>query len=177
MCLLASPMAQSLKNPPTTQETTCNRGIVGSIPGSGRCPGEGNGNPLQYSCLGNPMDRGAWRATVHGVTSIGPNLATKLLLLRACYSTEHCTKIISSITWPLHHVLLPFTDESMEQGKGYLFTCPLTIRRLNPYLCLFSSKACPPSKQQTWYVKNGILKAFFKYKAMSNLQNRLFILC
>ena len=38
---------------------------AGLIPGSGRSPGEGNGNPLQYSCLENPMDRGAWRATVH----------------------------------------------------------------------------------------------------------------
>ena len=42
-------------------------GDMGSIPGLGRSPGEGNGNPLQYSCLGNPMDRGAWRATVHRV--------------------------------------------------------------------------------------------------------------
>ena len=42
-------------------------GNVGSIPGSGRSPGEGNGNPLQYSCLENPMDRGAWWASVHGV--------------------------------------------------------------------------------------------------------------
>ena len=42
-------------------------GDAGSIPGSGRSPGEGNGNPLQYSCLENPMDR-AWQATVHGVT-------------------------------------------------------------------------------------------------------------
>ena len=41
---------------------------TGSIPGLGRFPGGGNGNPLQYSCLENPMDRGAWRATVHGVT-------------------------------------------------------------------------------------------------------------
>ena len=41
---------------------------MGSIPGSGRSPGVGNGNPLQYSCLGNSMDRGAWRATVRGVT-------------------------------------------------------------------------------------------------------------
>ena len=41
---------------------------VGSIPGSGRCPRGGHGNPLQYSCLENPMDRGAWQATVHGVT-------------------------------------------------------------------------------------------------------------
>ena len=42
-------------------------GDTGSIPGLGRSPGEGNGNPLQYSCLGNPMDRRVWRATVHGV--------------------------------------------------------------------------------------------------------------
>ena len=42
-------------------------GAVGWMPGSGRSPGEGNSNPLQYSCLGNPMDRGAWWATVHGV--------------------------------------------------------------------------------------------------------------
>ena len=45
-----------------------NAGDSGSIPGSGRSPGEGNGNPLQYSCLENPMDRGAWWAAVHGVT-------------------------------------------------------------------------------------------------------------
>ena len=43
-----------------------NEGDPGSIPRSGRSPGEGNGNPLQYSCLENPMDRGAWQATVHG---------------------------------------------------------------------------------------------------------------
>ena len=43
-------------------------GDRGSIPGSGRSPGKGNGNPLQYSCLGNPMDKEDWRATVHGVT-------------------------------------------------------------------------------------------------------------
>ena len=41
---------------------------VGSIPGSGRSPGGGHGNPLHYSCLENPMDRGAWQSTVHGVT-------------------------------------------------------------------------------------------------------------
>ena len=48
--------------------SACNEGDLGSIPGSGRSPGEGNGNPLQYSCLENPMDGGAWWATVHGVT-------------------------------------------------------------------------------------------------------------
>ena len=52
------------------KESACSEGDTGeagSIPGSGRCPGEGNGSPLQYSCLKNPMDGGAWRATVHGV--------------------------------------------------------------------------------------------------------------
>ena len=47
--------------------SACNAGDLGLIPRSGRAPGEGNGNPLQYSCLENPMDRGAWWATVHGV--------------------------------------------------------------------------------------------------------------
>ena len=46
-------------------------GDLGSIPGSRKYPGEGNGNPLQYSCLENSMDRGAWRATVHGVAQSG----------------------------------------------------------------------------------------------------------
>ena len=45
-----------------------NAGDAGSIPGSGRSPGKGNSNPFWYSCLGNPMGRGAWRATVHGIT-------------------------------------------------------------------------------------------------------------
>ena len=49
------------------KESACNAGDPGSIPGSGRSPAEGNGNPLQYSCLENPMDRGAWRAIAHGV--------------------------------------------------------------------------------------------------------------
>ena len=52
------------------KESTCNAedtGDSGSVPGSGRSPGEENGNPLQYSCLENSMDRGAWWATVHGV--------------------------------------------------------------------------------------------------------------
>ena len=49
------------------KELACNEGDLGSIPGLGRSPGEGNGNPLHYSFLGNPMDREAWWATVHGV--------------------------------------------------------------------------------------------------------------
>ena len=54
-----------------------NPGDLDSIPGLGRSPGEGNGNSLQYSCLRNPMDRGAWRATVHEVARAGHGLETK----------------------------------------------------------------------------------------------------
>ena len=50
------------------KESACNAGDSGLIPGLGRCPGEGNGNPLQHSCLENPMDRGAWQAKIHWVT-------------------------------------------------------------------------------------------------------------
>ena len=59
------------------KESARNARDLGLIPGSGRSPGERNGSPLQYSCLENPMDRGAWRATVHGVTRVGYDLATK----------------------------------------------------------------------------------------------------
>ena len=58
---LGFPGDPAVKNPPV------HSGDTGSIPGSGRPPREGNGNPLQYSCLENPTDRGAWRAAVHGV--------------------------------------------------------------------------------------------------------------
>ena len=62
MCLISGfPGGLVVKNLPT------NAGDVGLIPGLGRLPGEGNGNPLQFFCLGNLMDRGAWWATVHGV--------------------------------------------------------------------------------------------------------------
>ena len=60
-----------------SKESACNAGELGSIPELGRSPGEGNDNPLQYSCLKNPMGRGAWWATVHGVARVGYDLATK----------------------------------------------------------------------------------------------------
>ena len=72
------------------KKPACSAGNLGLIPESGRSPGEGNGNPLQYSCLENPMDRRAWRATVHGV---GHDWATKPLPLAEksskIYRTEH----------------------------------------------------------------------------------------
>ena len=70
-------MAQQVK-----KESTCNAGDTGdagSIPGSGRSPGAGNGNPLQYSCLKNLMHRGVWQARIHGVAKSRTQLSTHAL--------------------------------------------------------------------------------------------------
>ena len=64
------PGGSVVNHPPANVEAS-------SIPGSVRCPGEGNGNPLQFSCLENPMDRRAWQATVHGVARVRHDLMTK----------------------------------------------------------------------------------------------------
>ena len=65
------PCGSAVKNLPANNEDT------GLISGLGRSPGEGNGSPLQYSCLGNPMDRGTWPGTVHGGHRAEDDLATK----------------------------------------------------------------------------------------------------
>ena len=65
------------------------------IPGLGRSPGEENGNPLQHSCLENPMNRGAWQATVHGVSGVGQDLGTRSLPA----SNKSYAKIISLISY------------------------------------------------------------------------------
>ena len=75
--LVSAPRVLGFPHSSVGKESVCNAGEPASIPGSGRSPGEGNGNPLQYSCLEIPMGRGTWWATVHGVTRVGHDLATK----------------------------------------------------------------------------------------------------
>ena len=77
-----------------SRESACKAGDLGLIPGSGRSSGEGNGNPLQYSCLENPMDGGIWQATVHGIARVGHNLVTKPPL--PCVLNQWCCPTISS---------------------------------------------------------------------------------
>ena len=77
-----------------SKESACNAGEPGLIPRLGRSPGEGNGNPLQYSCLGNPMDRGAWRATVMGSQRVGHGVTTTICVYihiteSLCSRNEH----------------------------------------------------------------------------------------
>ena len=91
------------------KESACNAGELGLIPGLGRFPGERNGNPLQYSCLENPMDRGAWQATVHGVTRVGHDLATKLPFDNnpqvPLYHTVDLLENIGSLSYRMVHIL------------------------------------------------------------------------
>ena len=67
----------NLKYSSVSKESACNEANPGLIPGSGRSPGEGNDNPLQYSCLKNSKFRGAWQATLHGIARVGHDLVTK----------------------------------------------------------------------------------------------------
>ena len=85
-----------------SKESTCNAGDVGSIPGSGRSPGERNGNPLQYSYLENSINRGAWQATVHGVEKRhdwGTNTTCLNIFKLVCTGTQAYVCICTNI-WP-----------------------------------------------------------------------------
>ena len=75
------------------KEPTCNAGDLGLIPGLGRSPGEGNGNPLQYSHLGNSTDGGAWWATVHGSQRVGRGWATKHTHMCICMHVCVCLSV------------------------------------------------------------------------------------
>ena len=115
------PCGTVVKNPPANAGDT---GDVGSVPGSGRSPGEGNGNPLQYSCLENSMDREAWWATVHGVAKNWTRLSTHVhLKSQLCHSTPQslprilagnmckCKEIF--LIKPISKVILCFSLQSL----------------------------------------------------------------
>ena len=80
-------------------------GVLGSIPGLGRPPGEGNGNPLQYSCLENPMDRGAWWAMVHGIAKSQTTERLSMHTLTVVLNFYYCQK------WDGDH--MPFSSSSL----------------------------------------------------------------
>ena len=87
------------------KESACSAGAPGSILGLGRCPGEGNGYPLQYSCLGNPMNRGAWWAIVHGGRKES-DMTERLTLNVPLMKLFYVTIIIMLLGKSIFHVLL-----------------------------------------------------------------------
>ena len=83
------------------KQSACNVRDLGSRPGSGRSPAEGHGSPLQYSCLENPMDRGAWQATIHGV--IESDMTERLTLLNI-YTHKYIYILCSSASLELSYL-------------------------------------------------------------------------
>ena len=91
------------------KESAHNVGDLGSIPGLGRSPGEGKGYSLQYSCLENPRDRGAWWATIHGVARVIHDLVTKPPQVFICVSevkvTQSCLILCDPMDYTVHGIL------------------------------------------------------------------------
>ena len=112
------PGGSAVKNSPA------NAGDMSSIPGSGRSPGEGNGNPLQYSCLENPKDRGAWQATVHGVAETD---ATERQLMHMLLVTKLQT--LGFFRFPL----MSFFSSGVPHGIFSM--CLLSLFRFGPESC------------------------------------------
>ena len=105
-----------LQYPP--KESACNAGDPGSIPGSGRSPGEGNGSPLQYACMENPRDREVWWATVHGVTRVG--LSDKITTTTWCFlGFPHSSASKESACNARDPGSVPGSGRSDGEGKGY----------------------------------------------------------
>ena len=107
-------MTQTVKNLPAVQ------GDLGLIPGSGRSPGEGNGNPLQYSCLGNPMDRGAWQATVLKVTKSWTQLSTNTNSLHLLFELFLAFARIGGLTFGGGYAMLPMLQREAVEKKGWV---------------------------------------------------------
>ena len=99
-------MAELVKNLTAMQETVCHTGDLSSIPGSGSSLGEGNGYPLQYSCLENSMGRGAWWAAAHKVPKSGPSLRDQPSPLRESPETP--------IVFQALQVILSCTKQSQQ---------------------------------------------------------------
>ena len=106
-----------------SKESAFNVGDPGSIPGLGRPPGEGNSNPLQYSCWKNSMDRGTWQATVHGVAKSQTQLSDFHLLTRNCAGAigiyQNCPKSQESTGHPAYVGISKWLG-LFTRGKGEL---------------------------------------------------------
>ena len=131
------------------KESACKTGDRGSIPGSGRSPGKGNGNPLQYSCLGNPMGRGAWWATVHGVAKNRTQLSNECdacgINLVPPLETEHKPSVVKA--WGVLTLGSPRNSTKL---------CPST-RPINMTLVL---QACVYIYHSYWSLGKKCLGAF-----------------
>ena len=113
-------------------------GDLGSVPGLGSSPGEGNGNPLQYSCLENPMDRGSWQAAVHGIARVWYNLGLSFFL---------SSPTLITLAWGFF-MLLPEWQSYWSNSSTYSTTIPKVKgpgHRTSPPSLLLSMSVPPPA--------------------------------
>ena len=111
-----------------------NAGDLGSVPGSRRPPGEVNGNPLQYSCLENPIDQGAWQAIVHRVQRVRQDWVTSLSL-SLCSCTVYPVKIMLAISVRIHNVLiLGFNTQVTFDIFFNLFLLPSVLKKVSRFI-------------------------------------------
>ena len=165
-------------------ECACKAGHPGLIPGSGRSPGEGNVNPLQYSCLENPMDRGALQATVHGVTIVGHDLVTTPPPIHC--SWEHPTGVncLDDRCWKERKLLakIPFWENNGRWGLEKVETIKLMLPQRKEPLCsrFVSVKAPERHNAEILYIHSGYQTKFREsdaldiilFKISKNMQRR-----
>ena len=131
------------------RESSCNAGDLGFIPGLGRSSEEGDGNPLQYSCLENPMDRGTWRATVHGVTK---SRTYHIVMVSAIHQYESAIGIHEAPpSWTSFTPPTPTLPSRLLQSTGLSSLCHtansqwLSILHMVIYVSMPLSLFVPPS--------------------------------
>ena len=134
-----------------SKESAFNVGNPGFIPGLGRCPGEGNGNPLQYSCLGNPLDRGAWRALVHEIAKS-----------RTWLSNEHTASIMVASQVKLVIKNLPASVGDL-RGVGLIPGSEKHLGQSTPYSCLEN----PMDRGAWWAAVHRVAKSQTRLKGLS----------
>ena len=145
------------------KESSCQTGDTGLTPGLGRSHGEWNGNPLQYSCLGNPIDRGAWWATVHGITkswiqlSESPSVMSDSLRPHGLTYTAHWILQARILEW----VAFPFSMGSSQSRDQTQLSHILYHSLPNPGIELGSPALQVDSLRTDLVTKQQVYEAFF----------------
>ena len=158
---MASLVAQMVK------VSAYNAGDPGSIPGLGTCRGEGNGSPLQYSCLGNPMDRGAWQATVHGVTKSWTRLSNFTFTFRRHHGMyEFLNNITNNLRYADDTTLMA---ESEEELKSLLMKVKVESEKVGLKLNIQKTKIMASGPITSWEI-DGETVSDFIFGAPKSLQ-------
>ena len=155
---ILSPLIWGFPMGSDSKESACRVGGPGSILGLGRSPGEGNGNPFQYSCLENPMDRGDWQATVPGVTESWPQLTDQHTHTLPSSTTtwpwliSHTVHMMTFSPWWVSDGSSTISQEALlpSDTRGPGSPQPRPFKTSGLFWCLVVNKAYPPAGPSQW---------------------------